>query len=117
MASPSLARLVLVLPVGLPVIAPSGREVLDTPAGKISYEVAGDGPALVLLHDGLLPAVGWDGVWDFCTARWRTLRYDRRGYGESEGAKTSYDDVADLATLLDHVGLARATMIGSSAGG
>ena len=73
------------------------RETLETPAGKLSYEVAGDGPALVLLHDGLLPAESWDFVWSFFTARWRTLRYDRRGYGLSEPASASYSDVADLA--------------------
>src|SRR5262245_17454429 len=86
-ASPGIA--LSLLSFATPVTAE--RQTLDTPAGRISYEVAGEGPALVLLHDGLLPAESWDGVWDFFTARWHTLRYDRRGYGLSEPARRQYD--------------------------
>jgi len=74
-------------------------------------------PALVLIHDGLLSSESWDEVWSFFCARWCTLRYDRRGYGDSQPARERYDDVADLAALLDHVGIERATLVGSSAGG
>jgi 3-oxoadipate enol-lactonase len=106
----------LLLPL-LVGVGPAERRTLDTPAGKLSYETAGEGDALVLIHDGLLPSAGWDEVWGFFTARWRTLRYDRRGYGDSEPARASYTDVVDLAALLDAAGIGRATLVGSSAGG
>ncbi|MSR62605.1 MAG: alpha/beta fold hydrolase [Planctomycetes bacterium] len=109
--------LAVALSLSLAHAASAERETLDTPVGRISYEVTGEGPGLVLIHDGLLPAESWDEVWGFFTARWRTLRYDRRGYGLSEPARGRYDDVADLAALLDHAGLARVTLVGSSAGG
>jgi pimeloyl-ACP methyl ester carboxylesterase len=108
----------LLLPL-LPSFARAEPQTPDSEAVELSYEfecVAGN-PGLVLIHDGLLSSESWDGVWDFFRSRWCTLRYDRRGYGDSESAGSSYTDVADLAALLDHVGLARATLVGSSAGG
>ena len=37
---------------------------LDVGGSKIYYETRGSGPAIILLHDGLLPAVTWDEVWE-----------------------------------------------------
>src|SRR3954469_15035181 len=57
---------------------------LDVPGSKVYYEEAGSGRAIVLLHDGLLPSVTWDAVWQPLAARYHVIRYDRRGYGSSE---------------------------------
>lgn len=91
---------------------------LDVEGPKIYYEQAGTGgPAIVLLHDGLLGAVSWDDVWDKVAAKYHVIRYDRRGYGRSEPAKSAFSPTEDLAKLLTHLKVPRAVIVGSSSGG
>jgi pimeloyl-ACP methyl ester carboxylesterase len=86
--------------------------------GEIAYDVAGDGPALLLLHAFPLSRRMWDpqaGV-----APVRVVRFDVRGLGESppsEGIVTMERIADDAAGLLDHLGIARATVVGLSMGG
>ena len=35
---------------------------LDIPGGRLAYDVAGDGPALVLIHAGIADRRMWDDV-------------------------------------------------------
>jgi pimeloyl-ACP methyl ester carboxylesterase len=51
--------------------------------GGIRYEVAGDGPAVTLLHPGLWDSRTWDPQFEPWAERFRVLRYDLRGYGRS----------------------------------
>ncbi len=82
--------------------------------------VEGSGPGLVLVHGvgGRLEA--WDGVVAALGGRYRTLRYDLRGHGETgkpPGPYTLDDFVADLAALMQAQGFARAHLAGFSLGG
>ncbi|WP_236067958.1 alpha/beta fold hydrolase [Streptomyces brasiliscabiei] len=75
-------------------------------------------PPLVLLH----PGVGDSRVWDRVVsggleARHRVIRYDARGFGKSPRPGTSYTQTGDLRAVLDHFGVARAVVVGSSMGG
>jgi len=45
------------------------------------------------------------------------VRYDRRGYGRSPAATTWYYETDDLFTLLRHLKISRAFLVGSSHGG
>jgi pimeloyl-ACP methyl ester carboxylesterase len=90
---------------------------LDVGASKIYYETRGAGPAIVLLHDGLLPAVTWDEIWEPLAARHEVIRYDRRGYGRSELPTKSYSSTEDLRKLLTHLKVQHAVIVGSSSGG
>jgi 3-oxoadipate enol-lactonase len=83
----------------------------------LRYEVKGDGPAIVLIHDGILHSVTWDAQWEPLSKGHRVIRYDRRGYGRSPLPKEPYSDLDDLRALLDMLKVERATLIGSSAGG
>jgi 3-oxoadipate enol-lactonase len=89
----------------------------DVSGSKIYYEDSGSGSAIVLLHDGLLSSVSWDEVWEPLTAKHRVIRYDRRGYGRSDEPGKSYSSTEDLATLLNHLKLTHAVIVGSSSGG
>lgn len=87
----------------------------DTGAGA---EPGADGPPVVLLH----PGVGDSRVWDRVVAggpggRFRVIRYDARGFGRSPQPGTSYSQVRDLLAVLDHFGVPRAVLVGSSMGG
>lgn len=90
---------------------------LDVGGGKIYYETRGNGPALVLVHDGLLHREMWDGQWEVFAKNYRVIRYDRRGYGRSDLQKQPYSEIEDLHALLSHLHVSRASFIGSSAGG
>lgn len=90
---------------------------LDVGGSKIYYETRGAGQAIVLLHDGLLSSVIWDGIWESLAVTNRVIRYDRRGYGRSELPTSSYSSIEDLRKLLTHLKVHRAVVVGSSAGG
>jgi len=90
---------------------------LDVGGSKIYYQTQGDGPAIVLLHDGLLSSVTWDDTWEPLAARHRVIRYDRRGYGRSELPTQSYSSTEDLQKLLTYLKVEHAVIVGSSSGG
>jgi pimeloyl-ACP methyl ester carboxylesterase len=86
--------------------------------GKIAYETCGSGPkALVLLHDGILDSSAFDAAWPKLCARFKVVRYDRRGYGRSPAAPAPYDAVADLDAVMKAAGVTHAALLGSSSGG
>jgi pimeloyl-ACP methyl ester carboxylesterase len=103
---------------GGPALAqPSTRGVLDVEVGKLAYETCGSGSkAIVLLHDGILHSAVFDDVWPALCAKFRVVRYDRRGYGASPPATAPYTPATDLAALMRAVGLDHATLVGSSSG-
>lgn len=96
--------------------APLQAEFIDVPGGKLWYEVRGEGPALVLLHDGLAPSGTWDDQMPAFARLFRTVRYDRRGYGRSEAAKEAFSDVDDLHAVLESLKIDRAVLVGCSNG-
>ncbi len=91
---------------------------VEVEGSKLYYEECGNGPqAVVLVHDGVLHSAAWDDVWpEFCK-HFHTIRYDRRGYGQSPAATAGYFATDDLATLLHHLRITRAAIVGSSHGG
>jgi pimeloyl-ACP methyl ester carboxylesterase len=92
-------------------------DYVDVGGAKLHYEECGSGPAVVLLHDGLLPSVSWDEVWQPLAAKYHVVRYDRRGYGRSDLATTPFSPVRDLAELLRHLKVKHAIVVGNSSGG
>jgi 3-oxoadipate enol-lactonase len=87
--------------------------------GHLAFEDVGEGPAVVLLHPGLWDMRTWDPqVPTFAEAGYRVVRYDLRGYGgSSRPGDEPYSHVADLWSVLDHLGIEVAALIGCSMGG
>jgi 3-oxoadipate enol-lactonase len=87
----------------------------------LHYEIAGQGAAVVLLHSGVTDLRQWDPQWADLSARYRVVRFDRRGWGRSPlpyaAASASYTDAGDVVGLLDELGIEQAALVGSSAGG
>ncbi|MFI8961615.1 alpha/beta fold hydrolase [Streptomyces sp. NPDC053493] len=77
----------------------------------------GEGLPLVLVHPGVGDSTIWDPVLPALAPDRRVIRYDARGYGRSPAPLTAYSPTADLAAVLDHFGLDRALLVGSSMGG
>lgn len=89
---------------------------VGVPGGKLHYEVRGQGPALVLLHDGLVFSATWDDQMPALAPHFRTVRYDRRGYGLSEVPREIYSDLDDLHAVLNALKIDRAVLVGNSNG-
>lgn len=85
--------------------------------GKLYYEIAGEGPALVLIHGGLVNSGLWDKQFDVFAQQHRTLRYDVRGFGQSDSPTQPFTHHDDLRDLLDYFGIERAAVLGLSMGG
>jgi len=73
--------------------------------------------AVVLIHDRIADSLVWDGVWPAFCKRFHTIRYDRRGYGRSPATTEIYTESDDLFSLLRHLQIKRAMLVGSSHGG
>lgn len=81
-----------------------------------TYELAGRGPAVVLLHAGIADSRMWDGQFAALAAAHTVLRYDLRGFGRTPPAPGPFDHTDDLRALLDALGLARVALVGCSQG-
>jgi len=89
---------------------------------EIHYKLEGpDGAPLLVLSNSLGAELGmWDAQTVEFSKRYRVLRYDNRGHGQSTAPKAPYaiDDVAgDAAALIEHVGPGAAHFCGLSLGG
>ncbi len=82
------------------------------------------GPAtalpIVFIHGLAASKAAWTPVADALDSRFRTIRYDLRGHGESPPCArpcSRGELAAELVGLLDAIGIERAVLVGHSAGG
>src|SRR5947209_15292144 len=83
------------------------------------YEVAGAGHPFVLVHGHLLNRRSWNDQFAVFAQRYRVIRYDQRGFGDS-GLITKgepYSDRQDLYDLMKFLGIESAYLMGVSGGG
>ncbi|TLQ44155.1 alpha/beta fold hydrolase [Streptomyces marianii] len=85
----------------------------------IAHDVAGDGPAVVLLHSSVCDRRMWDEQRDaLARAGYRVVCPDFRGFGDTPAeALRPYRDADDVLALLDALGISRAAFVGASFGG
>ena len=71
---------------------------------RFYYEIAGEGPPLVLLHAGIADGRMWDEQFEVFAEHYQVLRYDRRGFGKTEMVAGAYSHHRDLHELsLIHI--------------
>jgi pimeloyl-ACP methyl ester carboxylesterase len=132
-----LIGLIAVLVVGPPLAAslfgyahdptalpPEGRLVAIGEGEAINVVEQGSGPAIVLVHGLPGNAHDWGETPEKLAALGhRVVAYDRVGYGYSsraqgrEGEYTYESNAADLAALMEALGIGSATLVGWSYGG
>ncbi len=81
---------------------------MDANGISIHYQVAGNGPSVLLLHEMGGTLDSWDGIFPALSAKFRTLRYDQRGSGLTEKVRqpiTTEILLADLEAVLTQSGL------------
>jgi len=89
----------------------------DSDGARLYYEILGEGPELVLVHAGVADRRMWDDQFEAFAERFRVVRYDQRGFGETKYADRPFSHRADLHNLLRHLKIDRAHLAGASAGG
>jgi 3-oxoadipate enol-lactonase len=80
-------------------------------------EVAGEGPEVALVHEGICDSRMWDRQWESWSREFRLLRVDLRGFGRSPLAPGSFAHARDLIATLEEHGFDRAALVGVSLGG
>jgi 3-oxoadipate enol-lactonase len=87
---------------------------------RYAIEGKADAPAVVLHHPLATNLTYWDELTAALLPKYRVLRFDARGHGQTEApvGRYSFDTLAgDVTALMDHVGIKRAAFIGLSMGG
>ncbi|MFC1491166.1 alpha/beta fold hydrolase [Nitrospinota bacterium] len=87
---------------------------------NLSYHVEGEGPPFVLAHGFATGCHVWDPVANRLCRRFKVIRHDHRGHGDSGKPPGPYriqDYVEDLVGLLNYLGLERIDLMGHSMGG
>ena len=90
---------------------------VEVAGAPLYYEDAGDGPALVLLHQGLADSRMYDDQFAALAQHYHVVRYDLHGFGRSGTPTAPYTHHAALHALLNHLGIARTALVGMSLGG
>jgi 3-oxoadipate enol-lactonase len=96
------------------------RQIGDAPVNgaRIHYEAAGSGDAaVVFIHAGVADMRIWEPQIEVFARKYRTIRYDLRGFGQSPMPDGQYANRGDLFGLLKHLEVAKAALIGCSMGG
>ncbi|MDB4324787.1 alpha/beta hydrolase [bacterium] len=131
MTRPPIISVVIVMTIAVSCAGGSGDHVPEAApvveiqsgfaqvhGGRLYYELTGSGDAIVLVHGNAGDRRHWDAQFSALAVDYQTIRYDVRGFGKSslpvEGR--SYSDHEDLATLLDHLGVKAAHVVGFSMG-
>lgn len=86
----------------------------------IRYEIAGEGPWLMLSHSLGTDLSMWDEQMAVLTPRFRVLRFDTRGHGGSSAPPGAYDFPmlsADVLGLMDALEIDKTHFVGISMGG
>lgn len=84
----------------------------------ISYDEAGTGPAVVLLHSTVCDRRMWDPLWPVLVdAGYRLVRCDFRGFGTTPVPAAPHNDADDVMDLVGELDVGPVALVGASYGG
>ncbi|MFZ5900538.1 alpha/beta fold hydrolase [Desulforudis sp. 1088] len=89
---------------------------------RIHYEDRGRGEPVIFLHNGFWSSKTWDKIMPLLEEDCRAVAYDRYGFGRSARRQQIEpwlmdDGVAELAAVLEHLGLEKVHLCGHCLGG
>jgi pimeloyl-ACP methyl ester carboxylesterase len=90
---------------------------------KIYYNIQGNGPYLILLHDGFYNTTSWDSVRDKLSKYFTVIDYDRFGYGKSDKFSEKIQNdiinlyVEELEAIVNKLKLKKFYLCGHCLGG
>jgi pimeloyl-ACP methyl ester carboxylesterase len=83
----------------------------------LHYEIQGNGEAIVLLHSGGADLRDWQWIAPQLAQNYQVIVFDGRGAGQSPPLLEPADYVEELRSLLNHLQIDRAILVGHSIGG
>jgi len=89
----------------------------DVNGARLYCEVEGQGHPIVFSHAGIADHRMWNDQFDAFAARYRVIRYDHRGMGQSSLPAVPYSLAEDIYGLARALGADKAYVIGCSMGG
>ncbi|GAB3790000.1 alpha/beta fold hydrolase [Dyella agri] len=90
---------------------------VETNGARLHVETAGYGDAVTMLHGFLVDSRQWDREFAALANDYRVLRYDARGFGQSEIVPgRAYAHHEDLVAVLDACGVERTALLACSGG-
>lgn len=115
---------------GSPTLADSVARVVDNSAhgvktgridvggARLVYEEKGHGEPVILLHAHSVDRRMWDDQFEALAKRFRVIRYDKRGYGESDMPQegVEFTHAEDLHQFMQALGIPKAHLVGLSLG-
>ena len=94
------------------------KDFLEIKGSRIYFEIAGEGEAIVFIHADGMDSSMWDEQFDYFKQNYRVLRYDIRGFGQSDiPSNHPYSFAEDLDILLQHLSIDKTHVVGLSLGG
>jgi 3-oxoadipate enol-lactonase len=96
---------------------PTQHGFAEVNGAHLYYEIAGSGHTVVLVHAGIADHRMWDDQFAPFPERYRVIRYDQRGFGQSTAPAGSFAFHDDLYYLLRQLDVTQATIVGVSQGG
>ena len=96
------------------------EQYADVNGIKISYEVAGEGEPLFLVHGFGSKKESWIAQFPVLSKHFKVIRFDNRGAGKSDRPKGTYTMEVfadDIKGLIDYLGLEKTNIAGWSLGG
>jgi pimeloyl-ACP methyl ester carboxylesterase len=81
------------------------------------FEDVGTGEPIVLLHAAVADSRQWDDQLPAFTQRYRVIRYDMQGFGQTAAAQEPVSRADELLDLLQRRSVSRAHLVGVSNGG
>jgi pimeloyl-ACP methyl ester carboxylesterase len=85
---------------------------IETDGTRIYYEAAGHGPVILFIHAGVADSRMWRGQMEIDGHR--SIVFDQRGFGKTTWVPGPYSNRADSLTVLDHLGVTEAVVVGCS---
>ena len=87
------------------------------PENTPHFEDVGSGEPVVLLHAAIGDSRQWDPQMAAFTERYRVIRYDMQGFGQTPAAEAPVTRAQELLDLLQGLNIPRAHLVGVSNGG
>jgi 3-oxoadipate enol-lactonase len=81
------------------------------------YDEVGTGEPVVLLHAAVADSRQWDVQVPAFARRYRVIRYDMQGFGQTPAASSPLTRADELLALMDQLAIPKAHLVGVSNGG
>jgi pimeloyl-ACP methyl ester carboxylesterase len=104
-------------PVSKPAREAAIRGKLKVAGGEVAYETSGAGSPVLFVHSVIADRRMWDRELSVFSKDHQAIRFDLRGFGGSTPTSGAFSNVEDVRSLLAHLHLPRAYLVGSSMGG